>query len=72
MTQTNQEVDISMPSNPNEINYTEAEDEAFEQISKRQEQERRMKALDEMVRVSEELGLYNDFDKPIDNPLVKK
>lgn len=61
-----------MPSNPNEINYTEAEDEAFEQISKRQEQERRMKALDEMVRVSEELGLYNDFGIPIDNPLVKK
>ena len=42
---------------PKEIEDEKAEQEEFDKILERQKRE---KALDEMVRVSQELGLYDD------------
>lgn len=44
---------------PKEIDDAKAEDEAFEQIKKKRE-----KALQEMVRINEQLGLYDEYDSP--------
>ena len=44
---------------PRVIEDAKAEDEAFEEIRKKRE-----KALDEMVRISQELGLYDEYDSP--------
>jgi hypothetical protein len=43
---------------PKVVEDQKAEDEAFEQAKKIQQM--RQKALDEMVRISQELGLYED------------
>ena len=45
---------------PKEIDDAQAEDEAFAAI----ERQKREKALDEMVRINEELGLYDEYDVP--------
>lgn len=45
---------------PKEIDDAKAEDEAFALIEK----QKREKALDEMVRINEELGLYDESDSP--------
>lgn len=45
---------------PKEVDDALAEDEAFALI----ERQKREKALDEMVRISEELGLYDESDSP--------
>ena len=44
---------------PRAIEDAKAEDEAFEEIRKKRE-----KALDEMVRINQELGLYDEYDSP--------
>ena len=44
---------------PRMIEDAKAEDEAFEEIRKKRE-----KALDEMVRINQELGLYDEYDSP--------
>lgn len=45
---------------PRAIEDAKAEDEAFAEIEKR----KREKALDEMVRINQELGLYDEYDGP--------
>ena len=44
---------------PRMIEDAKAEDEAFEEIRKKRE-----KALDKMVRINQELGLYDEYDSP--------
>ena len=44
---------------PRVIEDAKAEDEAFEEIRKKRE-----KALDKMVRINQELGLYDEYDSP--------
>lgn len=54
-----------------EIEDDKAEQEEFDRILQQNlEHQRRQKALDELVRINEELGLYVDDDTP--NPLIKK
>ena len=54
---------------PKEIEDDIAEQEAFDLILKQNaERMKREKALDEIVRISQELGLYDD----VYNPLIKK
>lgn len=45
---------------PKEVDDAQAEDEAFALLEK----QKREKALEEMVRINEELGLYDEFDSP--------
>ena len=44
---------------PRVIEDAKAEDEAFDEIRKKRE-----KALDELVRINQELGLYDEYDSP--------
>jgi hypothetical protein len=46
---------------PRQVEDSKAEQEEFDRILERQ---RREKALDEMVRINEELGLYDEYDSP--------
>jgi hypothetical protein len=56
---------------PKEIEDDKAEQEEFDRILKQNlEYQRRQKALDELVRINEELGLYVNDNTP--NPLIKK
>jgi hypothetical protein len=47
---------------PQEIDDAKAEDEAFAIL----ERQKREKALDELVRINQELGLYDEYDRPND------
>ena len=51
-----------------EIEEEKIEQEEFDRII--EENYRRQKALEELTRIQEELGLYIDDDTP--NPLIKK
>ena len=53
---------------PKEIEEERIEQEEFDRIV--DENYRRQKALEELVKIQEELGLYIDDDIP--NPLIKK
>ncbi len=45
-------------------------DKNWDEIFTKEKKMTREEALQEMVRISEEMGLY--IDDPIDNPLIKK
>ena len=45
---------------PKEVDDAQAEDEAFALLEK----QKRENALNELVRINEELGLYDEFDSP--------
>lgn len=59
---------IFRKKSPKEIEEERIEQEEFDRII--DENYRRQKALDELVRINEELGLYIDDDTP--NPLIKQ
>jgi hypothetical protein len=59
---------IFRKKSPKEIEEERIEQEEFDRII--DENYRRQKALDELVRINEELGLYIDDDMP--NPLIKQ
>lgn len=45
---------------PKEVDDAQAEDEAFALLDK----QKRENALNEMVRINQELGLYDEYDSP--------
>ena len=59
---------IFRKASPKEIEEDRIEQEEFDRIV--EENYRRQKALEELVKIQEELGLYIDDDIP--NPLIKK
>lgn len=53
---------IFRKKSPKEIEEDKAEQEEFDRILKENlEREKREKALDKMVKISEELGLYDEY-----------